>query len=89
MGVVNGNFGFYRGEEKLMTQNKPLQISALPAEMQLHRIEREKILDNAREQRLALRNEFGTIGHAANPVVSDAPDELIAGSTTDSQMGEI
>jgi hypothetical protein len=40
--VVDGVFGFYRGAEKLPTNNKPLRISAMPIVLELR--EKERLL---------------------------------------------
>ena len=58
VGVVDGVFGFYRGEEKLQTNNKPLQISAMPAVLQLREKERSMVKDRAKLAREALLADF-------------------------------
>jgi len=58
VGVVDGVFGFYRGEEKLPTNNKPLLISAMPVALEFREKEREMVKEKARQARQAMMADF-------------------------------
>lgn len=54
VGVIDGVFAFYKGNQKLETANKPLRISALPPLLEFREKEKELVRDQAREARAQL-----------------------------------
>jgi len=60
VGVENGEFSFYRGEEKLPTNNKPMEYSVAPAVMRYREVEKSQIRDAARLARQQMINELRT-----------------------------
>lgn len=54
VGVVDGVFAFYKGDQKLETANKPLKISALPPLLEFREKEKELVRDRARDARAEL-----------------------------------
>ena len=80
VGVVDGVFGFYRGEEKLRTNNKPLQISAMPVVLEFREKEKELIKDRAKLARQSLmanlRAEMSGASPAEAPVLNITEGQL-------------
>lgn len=77
VGVLDGVFHFFKGEEVLSEDNKELRFSALPAILQFRDKEKEMVRARTREAMAALRadfqqSEFGNFVGAAP--VSAPPD---------------
>lgn len=58
VGVLDGVFHFFKGEQILAEDNKPLRISALPAMFEFREKEKQAIHDRARSEMAALRANF-------------------------------
>lgn len=88
VGVVKGVFGFYRGEEKLKTNNKPLRVSAMPIFLEFHERERAELMARFRAERFSLRQ---SITPAAQPESAKpaAEPEQPTGEYTEGQAGAI
>jgi hypothetical protein len=56
--VVEGVLGFYRGEEKLPDNTKPLEISVLPQTYLLRQQEKQLIMSRSKEAMLELRKQL-------------------------------
>jgi hypothetical protein len=58
IGIINGEFGFYRGEEKLETPNVPLEFPVAPRVMRFREVEKEGIRTAAKEARQKIIDEM-------------------------------
>jgi hypothetical protein len=65
IGVVEGVFGFYKGDQKLETANKPLRISALPPLLEFREKEKELVRDQARSARAQLMADLRKLNAGA------------------------
>jgi hypothetical protein len=58
IGIINGEFGFYRGEEKLETPNVPLGFPVAPRVMRFREVEKDGIRSAARGARQKIIDEM-------------------------------
>lgn len=78
VGIVDGVFGFYKGEEKLPTNNKPLQISAMPVVLELREKERSMVMNRAKLARGAMMADFQAKVEVVPAVVAPVVEESVA-----------
>lgn len=81
VGVLDGVFHFFKGEEVLSEDNKELRFSALPAILQFRDKEKEMVRARTREAMAALRadfqqSEFGNFVGAAPVAPLETPGEV-------------
>lgn len=86
VGVVDGVFGFYRGEEKLKTNNKPLQISAMPVVLEFREREKELIKDRAKIARQSLMANLRAEMQTGAAPVSETPQASPDLNITEGQL---
>jgi hypothetical protein len=58
VGIVDGEFAFYRGNDRLETNNKPMEFSVMPGVMRFREAEKKQIHEQARSALLNMKNEL-------------------------------